>query len=205
MNNRDVPLKCKCGKVKGEALAVSPSGGNHGRCTCIDCRAFIRFLKRDDLLADDGGTELFQFTPCQVRITSGNELLRCVRLSEKGMIRWYTDCCQTPVGNTMAWPKLPFVGMPIPFLDFASLGKRPDDVLGPITMTGFEHQATRPVPRVSAITKVKVIGKMFWILGAGFLMGKAQPSPFFKADGTTPVPPKVLTKEERERYADKMV
>jgi len=198
----DVPLKCKCGKVKGMATGVSPASGNHGRCTCIDCRAFIRFLERAEILDEDGGTELFQFTPSQIQITFGGELLRCVRLSPKGMIRWFTDCCKTPMGNTMPWPRLPFVGMPILFMDFAALGKRPEDILGPITMTGFENQATRPVAKVSGGVKVKVLGKMFWILGTGFVLGRAQPSPFFKADGTTTVPPTLLTKEERGKLAD---
>jgi hypothetical protein len=37
--------------------------------------------------------------------------LRLMRLSEKGLLRWYAGCCDTPLFNTMATPKVPFVGV----------------------------------------------------------------------------------------------
>ncbi len=197
-----VPLKCTCGKLRGEAIDVSASRGNHGRCTCIDCRAYIRYLGRKDILDEDGGIELFQFTPSQVRITTGSDQMRCVKLSEKGMNRWYTECCKTPIGNTMPWAKLPFVGMPTVFMDFQALGKTKNEILGPRTMTGNEHQALRPQPKTSVMTQSKVAMKFLKMFAVGFLKGQAQPSPYFSPGGIIPVKPKVLTSDERAKFAD---
>jgi hypothetical protein len=40
----DVPLRCRCGHVRGTAREVSPSTGFRFVCYCTDCQAFARFL-----------------------------------------------------------------------------------------------------------------------------------------------------------------
>ena len=65
----------------GVASDVSPSGRFPFICYCKDCQAFARFLERPDLLDPAGGTDIFQMPPA--------------RLSDKGVLRWYTDCCRT--------------------------------------------------------------------------------------------------------------
>jgi hypothetical protein len=35
------------------------------------------------------------------------DAMGCLRLSDKGVFRWYTDCCRTPIGNTAASPRFP--------------------------------------------------------------------------------------------------
>ena len=37
----------------------------------------------------------------------GTDAMRCLRLSDKGVLSWYTDCCRTPIGNTAASPRFP--------------------------------------------------------------------------------------------------
>ena len=37
----------------------------------------------------------------------GTDAMRCLRLSDKGVLRWHTDCCRTPIGNTAASPRFP--------------------------------------------------------------------------------------------------
>ncbi|MBX2799781.1 MAG: hypothetical protein KTR31_19035 [Myxococcales bacterium] len=51
---------------------------------------------------------MFQFTPARITFTEGSEALRCMRLGPKGPLRWYTDCCKTPVANTFAHRPSPF-------------------------------------------------------------------------------------------------
>jgi hypothetical protein len=41
----------------------------------------------------------------------GSELLRCISLPEKGLLRWHTRCCRTPAGNTPCDPKLSYVSL----------------------------------------------------------------------------------------------
>jgi hypothetical protein len=40
----DVPLRCRCGHVRGVEIRVSPSSGLRLVCYCKDCQAFARFL-----------------------------------------------------------------------------------------------------------------------------------------------------------------
>ena len=101
----EVPLKCSCGSVQGVARDVSPKTGNRLVCMCDDCQAYAHHLGRAEHILDrNGGTEVFQLTPSQLTLTEGREHLRCLRLKEKGLMRWYAGCCNTPVANTLASP-----------------------------------------------------------------------------------------------------
>src|SRR5258706_16328438 len=106
----ELPLRCGCGRVRGTAHTVSPRDGLHLLCYCHDCRAFARFLGKADILDAAGGTDIFQMPPARLRFDAGSDALRCMRLSEKGILRWYTDCCRTPIGNTVG-PRVPIIGV----------------------------------------------------------------------------------------------
>lgn len=107
---KDVPLKCACGAVRGIAGNVSPGSGMRVVCYCEDCQRFAHYLGREDILDAHGGTEVFQMPPADVKITHGAEQIRCIRLTSKGLHRWYTACCRTPIGNTLSAAG-PFVGV----------------------------------------------------------------------------------------------
>lgn len=71
-------------------------------CCCMDCQKFAVFLQQEDQILDQyGGTDIFQIPILHVKITEGNEHIACVRLNQKGIYRWYTGCCNTPIGNTL--------------------------------------------------------------------------------------------------------
>jgi Family of unknown function (DUF6151) len=153
----DLPLRCRCGRMRGLASDVSPSTGFRFVCYCKDCQAFARFLERADVLDPAGGTDIFQMPPRRVKLTVGTDALRCLRFSNK-VLRWYTDCCRTPVANTAAWPHFPVIGVVIP-----SWTARPTVVPG--TSCSVRRSAastnappsggsrrTRPVPRHSAFS-----------------------------------------------------
>ena len=106
----DLPLRCQCGRTRGVASNVSPSTGFRFVCYCKDCQAFARFLERADVLDPAGGTDIFQMPPGRVKLTAGTDALRCLRFSNK-VLRWYTDCCRTPIANTAARPHFPVIGV----------------------------------------------------------------------------------------------
>ena len=126
-------------------MHVSPSSGFRFVCYCKDCQAFARFLDRTDVLDAAGGTDIFQMAAGRVKLTAGAEALRCLRLSDK-VLRWFADCCHTPIGNTAATPRFPMVAVIHPFMDHAGDIHSRDDVLGPPRCSLFDRSAIGPLP-----------------------------------------------------------
>jgi hypothetical protein len=153
-------------------------------------------LGRADVLDAAGGTAIFQMAPARLHITQGQDALRCLRLSPKGMVRWYTDCCRTPVANTVAG-RLPFVGLIVAFMDFESaalernavLGQ-PALILGKFAIGGLPNGA-HPTMRPRLLLRIATRLATWW------LSGKGQPSPLWDAQYQPRVPPTVLTPEQR--------
>jgi Family of unknown function (DUF6151) len=194
----DVSLRCRCGRVRGVAMDVSPSGGFRFVCYCKDCQAFARFLERTDVLDPSGGTDIFQMPPGRVKLTAGTDVMRCLRLSNK-VLRWYADCCRTPIANTAAGPRFPVSAVIHSFMDHEADKRSRDEALGPPLCRIFERSALGPLPpnapppasiRVFALRASKILD--WWVRGLG------QPTPFF--DDRTRAPravPYVLTRSER--------
>ena len=184
-------LKCSCGKVRGEILEVAPNSGIHLVCYCDSCQRFQETLGcAEAFLNEHGGTEIYQTAPSRIKITEGQEHIRCLKLTKKGPLRWYASCCNTPIGNTMK-ASMPFVGIIQSFVD-ADETKR-QEVMGPIiaeVQTTHAYDSLpdhiKPVGFPIGIT-LKIMSKiLFWKL-----RGFARPSPFFDAEGTP------LSKPER--------
>src|SRR5215469_12035592 len=112
----DIPLSCHCGRMRGIARAVSPSAGFRFVCYCKDCQAFARFLGRADILDAAGGTDIFQMAPARAKLMAGADAIKCISVSGK-VLRWYTDCCRSPIGNTAADPRFPIVAIIHSFMD----------------------------------------------------------------------------------------
>ena len=91
-----VALSCSCGKLTGK---LDPKGGNRLVCYCGDCQMAARYLQPDRPQLDpNGGSDIFQVAPCNLQLTGGLEHLACVRLSPKGLLRWYAECCNSAFG-----------------------------------------------------------------------------------------------------------
>src|SRR5512146_1569363 len=104
------PLACRCGMVRGFASTEPPY--NHVVCYCRDCQAFAHFLGRaDEILDEHGGSEIVQMRTRNLTLSQGADRLACVRLTPNGPLRWYTSCCNTPIGNTALKPRISFVGL----------------------------------------------------------------------------------------------
>jgi hypothetical protein len=177
---------------------VSPASGNRIVCYCDDCQAFARYLGRTDVMNAAGGTDLFQVAPARVRITDGADALRCVRLSEKGLFRWYADCCKTPVGNTL--PRVPFVGLVGPIMDHEGDGRSRDEVLGPPLGAIHGRYAKGGLPAgAHAKVSLGIIARCGRVFAGWAVAGLGQPSPFFERGTRAPrFEPHVLTTAERE-------
>ena len=106
-----IPLKCQCGAITGEVRNVTPKYGSRLVCHCSSCQAFANHIGAGEPTLDaQGGSDIYQTNPAQITFDTGAEHLKCLRLTPKGTIRWYTGCCQTPIGNTVS-VKFPFIGM----------------------------------------------------------------------------------------------
>jgi hypothetical protein len=104
------PLQCRCGVVQG--TVSRPEIANRMVCYCRDCQAFAHFLGRAaDILDEDGGSDVVQTPPANVVFTAGVDSLACMRLTERGLLRWYASCCNTPIGNTPPDFRMSFVGL----------------------------------------------------------------------------------------------
>jgi hypothetical protein len=171
---------------------------------CDDCQAYMHFLQRPELLDVHGGTEIIQLPPAHVTVTEGREQVRCVRLYPKGMMRWYAGCCNTPIGNTLASPKVPFAGILAAFVDPADNAQR-DRALGPIILRAFAKFAIGQPPAGShPKAPLGYLWRTLGLLARAWLAGKHSPSPFFDATGTPVVEAQVLSREQRQQLGGTM-
>jgi hypothetical protein len=183
------PLQCKCGAIKG--VVSNPRSANRAICYCKDCQAFARFLGQErETLDAQGGSDIIQILPKNVTFLQGVDSLACVRLSEKGMVRWYAACCNTPVGNTLANYKISFIGLLHNCLE--SMDHPLQDSFGPVRCYVNPRGAIgEPKPKTSGTGAV-----LLWFAKTVFkarINGDYQQTPFFRMDTGLPItPPQVL-------------
>ena len=189
-------VSCSCGALKG--VLSRPDAVNRCVCYCKDCQAFAHFLgQADGILDAAGGTEVIQTTPANVTITQGQSKLACIRLREKGLLRWYTSCCNTPIGNTLPNFQFAFVGLIHSCLDGS--GESLDGSFGPIRMWVNTQSAKTPVPAKPVATFIGMVRVMGMVVRDRFT-GRFQSTPFFSpVTGVPVVKPVVLSDSERQR------
>ncbi len=164
-------------------------------CYCADCQAFARFLGRDgDILDARGGSDVIQVLPKDITFTAGAPALACIRLTAKGLLRWYAACCNTPIGNTLASPSISFIGL------LHSCVGGPGDALeasfGPVrAWVNTDGASGVPKPQAAGMART-----VFWFLATAVrarLNGSYRLSPFFDAGTGAPVVvPRVLSAAE---------
>jgi hypothetical protein len=190
------PIRCRCGKLQGEIS--HPERGVRGVCYCRDCQAFAHFLGDPQEILDSlGGTEVIAIPPRWVSITAGSEELVCMSLTEHGTLRWYADCCRTPIGNTPRDVKFSHLGL-FP----ACLGSTStlDSAFGPVRMRVNRQSAKGRAPAAPVPTFVMALVRYGGLLAWSRISGKYRQNPFFDATTGLPlVPPRVLSKAEHEK------
>ena len=185
-------IGCKCGQLRGLLRTTSPS--NRCVCYCKDCQAFVRHLGAGDALDEYGGTEIIQVPAPNLTFTQGAENLACLRLTEAGMLRWYSACCRTPIGNTLLNWRICFIGLIHPFLNVD--GQSMDAAFGPVTMRvnvqgAIGHGAPAACGLLGGMAKVLAMSAK-----VGF-SGQYRSSPLFDpATGSPVAKPIVLTPDE---------
>jgi hypothetical protein len=184
--------------MRGVANDVFPSTGFRFVCYCKDCQAFARFLERPDVLDPAGGTDIFHMPAGRVKLTEGADAMRCLSLSVK-VLRWYTDCCRTPMANTATGPRFPVVALIHAFMDHDADGRSRDEALGPPLCRIFERSAVGPLPaNAPPPPTLRVFGRRTSKLLGWWVRGLGRPSPFFDNGAKAPrAVPRVLTQSER--------
>src|SRR5690349_14948775 len=189
-----VEVRCRCGEVRGIVTDPSPRTVNRVVCYCDDCQAYAHQLGRADLLDDKGGSDIVQLAPASIRFTKGQDRIAGLRLTPKGLYRWHTTCCNTPVGNTMG-PAVPFVGIPVQSFD----APRPDDVFGAPMGAILGKFAIGEPPAGSTGLNLSLLLRAIGRVLAWRFGGRTWPHPFFARETRTPIYPlTVVSQEKRE-------
>ncbi len=189
----DINVSCSCGALKGVLRDASAKNGTRMTCYCRDCQAFAEFLGKSEAVLDaQGGTDIYQTTPSRFDIVDGADRLACVGVTDKGTLRWYASCCNTPIGNTAKSRALPFVG-------FVTLGfaDTSEASIGPSRGAVFAGGARGTAP---AGARVNIPGLAVKVLGRTLkakLTGAEKHNPFFADDGAPVSALRTLTTEER--------
>ena len=184
-------IQCRCGAFSGQIsnthLAI------RAVCYCKDCRTYAVHLGRPQAILDEiGGTDVVATQARHVALTGGIEHLACLSLSEKGLLRWYAKCCNTPIANTPRDWRVPYVG-----LVHSGLKKPLESSFPRVQMHVNTRSAkgTPPSMRWSQITAL--LGFLPTILFAR-VAGTYRRTPFFSPSGVPIVEVEVLSDTERE-------
>ena len=183
-------IQCRCGNVQGR---VSPKGlSNRVKCYCADCQAFAHFLGNEkDILEEQGGTEIVQLAQPCVHFDKGLEHLGIMRLSPKGLLRWHTTCCNTPIGNTLANPKTVFVGLVSNILDKKSMDA---DFSSKVSLVNTDAALGNPKPKSNGLM-ISLL-KVLWLAVSHQFGKRYLQSSFFNQEGKPIVNPNVIPKEQ---------
>jgi hypothetical protein len=187
------PLKCRCGNVRG--LLAKPRNANRVICYCKDCQAFAHVLgDAQATLGPRGGSDIIQVLPKDLVFTQGSDALACLRLTPKGLLRWYTSCCRTPIGNTLATAKVSFVGLLHDSLE--TEGILLDESFGPVRAR-VNTRGAWGAPKPKEVGRGKVAAWFIRTTLKARLNGDYKRSPFFQPMSGTPVViPRVLGQDE---------
>jgi len=191
----DLKLSCQCQKVQAVIPNIKPGTGTRLICYCADCQAFAQYLQPEGTLLNEfGGTEVLQLAPSMLRFEQGQSQLRCMRLTKKGLYRWYSACCNTPIANTVS-RKIPFVGLQRAFIDNA---QDVELAIGPVLGSVGIDDAKPGLPNaaVMAAQKGKIKLKVILKLLQWKLLGKGRINPFYQKDGKAVIKPLLLSADK---------
>ena len=182
-----LPIRCTCGALRGIARDIAPDRVNRVVCHCRGCTAAAHALRPqnpDDILDEHGGTHRVQISPANIEITHGKEHLALTRMTPKGALRWYAECCNTPLALTFAKRGV-FVGVELVCLDTTE----PEEHLGPV-----HARVNGSFPREERVALAATFGSLLRMLWRLILLmlrwrwrGDHERSPFFDPDTGQPL------------------
>jgi hypothetical protein len=185
-------LRCWCGALEG--IVTNPARASHVVCYCEYCQAYAHLLGLPQRLLDEhGGSHLLQTLPANITFTSSLETLVCLRLTPRGMLRWYARCCGAPIGNTLANPKLSVIRLVHACLDTG--GASLEEIFGPVTAWRHTVDATGK-PRPKSAGRSRMTRWLFNAMLNARLNGDYRRTPFFNPDTGAPI----VTPRQIRRY-----
>jgi hypothetical protein len=189
-------IRCRCGRLQG--VLAADARCVRAVCYCRDCQTYAHALKDPATVLDErGGTDIVATLQQYVTFEQGREALACLSLSERGLLRWYASCCDTPIANTARDPKLSYLGLVHTCLGDSR--EALDAAYGATRIPVNTEHAKEGLDESSFWTRlIAVLGIIRRVLGAR-MSGAWKRSAFFGADLQPVVKPRVLTLEERER------
>ena len=194
MNAMNHRFQCRCGALTG--LLSQPNLALRGVCYCKDCRACAHHLGVATYTHDAlGGADFLAAQARHVSFTSGIEHLACLSLTQKGLLRWYAKCCNTPICNTARNWKVPYVGLLSGCLktDPAAFERS----FPQVQMRVNTQSAKQAPPPMRLRTAISLAGFMPRVMLSS-ISGAYRQTPFFdQAEGAPVVAVKVLSESER--------
>lgn len=179
----DLELSCRCGGLRGVLRGAPDCLASRVICYCSDCRAFAEHLDRADVLDAQGGTDICQLPAARLEFTSGREHLACLRLTDRGPLRWYAACCGTPVANTPPSAQAPFAGV------LRAALRAEEAALRPVDHRIMTAEARGPVegPSQHPAFPRALIARLLSRILLWRLRGDHRRTPFFDPDTGAPV------------------
>ncbi|MEO1028694.1 MAG: DUF6151 family protein [Pseudomonadota bacterium] len=202
--SHDLETSCRCGKVQYRIVNATPEKFlGRGVCYCEDCQSFAHYLGDASTVLDErGGTEVFQTQPRFLEFTSGIDQLAAMRLSNRGPIRWYAKCCNSPIGNSVPTRAVAFTGL---ITRPGQLSAADDTAIGGEKIAIFPDLAKGgPDPALKQTSMAWLVIKNIFVAAGAFLMGRHKKTPFFTDDGRPIVDPEILNDDEREALLKKV-
>lgn len=195
----ELAFSCACGKVAGTLIDVGPGNGDRIVCHCSDCQNFTRhFGAADRILGPYGGTDLYQGRCAKMRLVKGAEHLSCLHLTDKPTLRWYASCCQTPMFNTYANGRVPYVTALLANCDQAQV----EPMIGPVRGHLFLPKDDDILPDAPRMSMGKLMRRFFKRMVRDLISGDRRRSALFDPITLEPIsPPYRLTKAEQSALA----
>ena len=182
-------ISCDCGTFKAELTSFPKNTPGRLVCYCKDCQDFLKKIDRTDVLDSYGGTEVIPAYPKEVKILEGQSSLKCYRLSPKGLNRWATSCCNSPILNSR--PDFPWAG--IYHTAYKNHDPKALSILGDIKSRIFGRDAIDGSPHKISH---KIGFRDFLVVMPFIIKGKIkkmnQPFALYKSDNSTPVSEPIL-------------
>jgi hypothetical protein len=194
----DLPFACACGEVEGWIAQTGPKQGDHVVCHCTDCQYFATHLGAGKRVLDAaGGTALFQSRCARMHLSKGREKLACVHLTEKPTLRWYAVCCNTPMFNTYANGRIPYVTTLTVNCDSDRLNK----LLGPPIGHLFTTEAIADPGDVPRMSLAKLMRRFSRRLIQDLVSGDRRRSALFDSATLEPIakPYRLLDRKDQAR------
>ncbi|MCM0000215.1 MAG: DUF6151 family protein [Erythrobacter sp.] len=191
----DLHFACDCGAVAVRIALPAPVDGECVVCHCSDCRDFVRLCGKADRMAGPlGGLALFNFRGSRLEIVQGRERMASLHMTDKPVLRWFASCCQTPLFNSFANNRVPFLDICIPAI-------RNPEALGSLR-AGERHLFTKSATGdASGMPKTSLLGLILRTtprLLKEILSGQRRCNPLFDAATHAPIAvPRRVSPEER--------